>query len=83
MRVGRRVHPGCYLTSHILCQDTCFEDYCLLTDGNGIPLGLSVDGANSHDKKMAEGTIESIVVDRPEPTSNNPQNMCLDKGYDL
>jgi len=54
----------------------------LLTDGNGIPLGLSVDGANRHDKKMAEGTIESIVIDRPEPTSNNPQNMCLDKGYD-
>jgi len=54
----------------------------LLTDGHGIPLGLAAAGANRHDKKMAEGTIESIVIDRPKPTSNNPQNMCLDKGYD-
>ena len=53
----------------------------LLTDGNGIPLGLAVDGANRHDMKMAGRTIES-VVDRPEPTSENAQNMCLDKGYD-
>ncbi len=31
---------------------------------------------------MAKGTIESIVIPRPEPTSKNPQNMSLDKGYD-
>ena len=54
----------------------------LLTDGYGIPLGLSVDGANRHDKKMAERTIESIVIERPQPSSDNPQNMLLDKGYD-
>ena len=54
----------------------------LLTDGHGIPLGLATAGANRHDKKLAKGTIESIVVERPKPTSNNPQNMCLDKGYD-
>jgi len=27
-------------------------------------------------------TIESIIVDRPEPTEEYPQGMCLDKGYD-
>ena len=54
----------------------------LLTDGYGIPLGLAVDGANRHDKKMAERTIESIVIGRPQPSSDNPQNMLMDKGYD-
>jgi putative transposase len=27
-------------------------------------------------------TIESIPVDRPEPTPNAPHGACLDKGYD-
>lgn len=29
----------------------------LLTEGNGIPIGLSVDGANRHDKKMVKDTL--------------------------
>ena len=28
-------------------------------------------------------TLESIVVERPEPTQAEPQGMCLDKGYDF
>lgn len=32
--------------------------------------------------KMARGTLESIPVERPEPTEEEPQNLCLDKGYD-
>ena len=31
---------------------------------------------------MARETILSIPVDRPEPTTDSPQGMCLDKGYD-
>jgi transposase len=31
---------------------------------------------------MARTTIESIPVERPEPTEESPQGMCLDKGYD-
>ena len=31
---------------------------------------------------MARQTIESIPVERPEPTTEHPQGMCLDKGYD-
>jgi putative transposase len=54
----------------------------LLTEANGIPVGLAVEGANRHDKKVAEATLESIPVDRPEPTEERPQGMCLDKGYD-
>ena len=54
----------------------------LLTEGHGIPIGLSVEGANRHDIKMVRETIENLVVDRPEPTEEEPQGMCLDKGYD-
>jgi putative transposase len=54
----------------------------LLTDGRGVPLGLAVEGANRNDFKMTQPTIESIPVERPMPTRNRPQGMCLDKGYD-
>jgi putative transposase len=54
----------------------------VLTDGGGVPVGLAVEGANRHDSKMARETIESIPIARPEPTPDNPQGMCLDKGYD-
>lgn len=53
----------------------------LLVDGKGIPLGMIVDGANRHDMKMAEATLKSIVIDRPEPTVKSQQHMCMDKGY--
>jgi putative transposase len=47
-----------------------------------VPIGLEVEGANRHDMKMVRATIESIVVERPEATEEQPQGMCLDKGYD-
>jgi putative transposase len=54
----------------------------LLTDGGGVPIGLAVEGANRNDFKLVRETIESIPVERPEPTADKPQGMCLDKGYD-
>jgi putative transposase len=54
----------------------------LLTEAKGGPVGLAVEGANRHDKKLVEATLESIPVDRPEPTAERPQGMGLDKGYD-
>ena len=54
----------------------------LLVEANGVPVGLAVEGANRHDKKLAEATLESLPVERPEPTETKPQGMCLDKGYD-
>lgn len=32
--------------------------------------------------KLVKETIKSIVVERPEPTDEQPQGVCLDKGYD-
>jgi transposase len=43
---------------------------------------VAIDGANRHDMKLVRVTIESIVVERPEPSQQQPQGMCLDKGYD-
>src|SRR5581483_10043639 len=53
----------------------------LLVEGSGVPVGLAVDGANRPDMKMVRETIESIPVERPEPTEEEPQHMCLDNGY--
>jgi len=41
-----------------------------------------VEGANRHDMKLVEGTLKSVPAYRPEPTREEPQNLCLDKGYD-
>ena len=46
-----------------------------------MPVGLAVDGANRPDMKLVRETIESIPVERPAPTADEPQGMCLDKGY--
>jgi putative transposase len=54
----------------------------LLVEGHGLPVGLDVEGANRNDMKMVRATLESIPVERPEPTAAQPQGMCLDKGYD-
>ena len=32
--------------------------------------------------KLVRATIESLVAERPEATEEEPQGMCLDKGYD-
>ena len=55
----------------------------LLVEADGIPLGLAVDGANRNDMKLTQQTLESIPVERPEPTAADPQGLCLDKGYDF
>jgi len=54
----------------------------LLTEGNGIPLSVVVDGANRHDKKLVKGTLDAIIIERPS-SDNVYQNMCMDKGYDF
>ena len=55
----------------------------MLVDGNGIPIRLAVSGANRHNIKLAEPTLESIPIEKPKPTPESPQNMCLDKAYDF
>lgn len=55
----------------------------ILTDQRGTPISAVISGANVHDMKVLEETLDSIVVKRPCPTIfYHPQHLCLDKGYD-
>jgi putative transposase len=53
----------------------------VLVDGQGGPLGVTLAGANVLERKMLRETIEAIVVERPEPTAEDPQDLSLDGGY--
>jgi putative transposase len=46
-----------------------------------VPLAVAIEGANVPDQKLVAETLDAIPVDRPEPTPQQPQNLCLDKGY--
>jgi len=54
-----------------------------LTEGQGIPIGLAIAGANRHDMKLVDETLTKIVVERPQPTPEKKQNVCMDAGYDF
>lgn len=57
----------------------------LQTDAAGIPIGVEVAGANVHDQKLVEATIENTLEMVPTDAGNDEaadENMCMDKGYD-
>lgn len=54
----------------------------MLVEADGGPLAVVVAGANVHDTKLLAATLDAIVVQRPEPTEDAPQHLCLDKAYD-
>lgn len=43
---------------------------------------MVVAGATVHDTKLLAATLEAVVVERPIPTEEEPQHLCLDKAYD-
>lgn len=53
-----------------------------MVEASGVPIGLAIEAANRTDMKLVRATIESIVTKRPEASEDEPQGMCLDKGYD-
>jgi putative transposase len=54
----------------------------LLVEGEGGPLSVCIAGANINDHRLLAATLDAIVVERPKPTEEAPQHLCLDKGYD-
>jgi putative transposase len=54
----------------------------LLVEAAGGPLAVVIAGANVHDTKLLAATLDAIVVERPQPTPERPQHLCLDLGYD-
>lgn len=53
----------------------------MLTEGAGLPLAVVIDGANRHDSKLLESTLDNLVIFRPLSTEDSPQNLCLDAGF--
>ena len=53
----------------------------LQTDGGGVPIGLAVAGANVHDTKLLQQTIEDSI-ERAVSEVNEEEHLCLDKAYD-
>ena len=53
----------------------------VLTDEKGLPLSVVLSGANTHDIKLLEETLDKIVISRPVVCESHPQNLCLDAGY--
>ena len=54
----------------------------LLVEGEGYPLATCISGANINDHLLLAATLDAVVVERPKPTEQKPQHLCLDKGFD-
>jgi transposase len=50
-----------------------------LVDGIGVPLSLVVSGANTHDAKLLEATLDQLVIEMPGRAGQ--YNLCADAGY--
>lgn len=40
-----------------------------------------MSGANTHDVKLLEQTLDAMIVERPQPRKYRPQHLCADAGY--
>jgi len=54
----------------------------LMTEADGIPVGLAVDGANVHDIRLLQLTIEDCFDRLGFQQASSFEHLCLDKGYD-
>jgi putative transposase len=54
----------------------------VLVEAAGGPLGAVIAAANVNDHLLLRQTIEAIVIERPQPTAEAPQHLCLDADYD-
>ena len=54
----------------------------LMTDAAGIPTGLTVAGANVHDIRLLQDTIEDCLDRFHCDQAAQGERICLDKGYD-
>jgi putative transposase len=52
-----------------------------LGEGHGLPLAVTVEGANVHATRLAAPTLYAIVIARPEPSEKASQHLCLDAAY--
>ena len=53
----------------------------ILVESNGVPIAVVISGANTHDVKLLEKTLDAVVITRPEVTEHAPQHLCADAAY--
>ena len=53
----------------------------LLVEGKGVPLSVTITGANVADMRQTGDVLDATVVVRPDP-AHLPQHLCQDRGYD-
>jgi putative transposase len=54
----------------------------ILVDGRGVPLSAVVTAANVNDHIALPDVLGNHVVVRPQPSSTQPQHLCLDAAFD-
>lgn len=54
----------------------------ILTDANGIPIGLAIAGANVHDSQLLQLTIDDAMETLCWAGKPRGDHLCLDKAYD-
>jgi transposase len=53
----------------------------VLVDGGGLPLALTVSGANTPDAQLLDMTLAAKQIESPPTDQDAPPHLCLDKGY--
>ena len=53
----------------------------ILVESSGVPIAVVISGANTHDVKLLEKTLDAIIITRPEVTEHTPQHLCADAAY--
>ena len=58
----------------------------LVTDGNGLPIGLLVESASPHEAKLAQQTLQTVRVPKAGSKGGRPRTrpkeLVADKAYD-
>jgi transposase len=58
----------------------------IVVDAHGLPLAITLSGANEHDSRMLETTVDAIPPvhrrDQPGPPRRRPKKLHGDKAYD-
>lgn len=53
-----------------------------MVKADGGPVSVVLAGASVPDLQLLAATVAALIVPRPWPTAEQPQHLCLDKGYD-
>jgi len=55
----------------------------MVSDGNGVPIGLYLDSAGHHEIRLAEATLKTIrIPQRRGRPRTRPKELVADKAYD-